>query len=186
VKVAAGSCDPSRNGKLCSTGYGACKSQAWFGRGIACLQQRPNRPGRCAWKLPFESWNFIRWTALPAGRAANCNRHKGSRSLRACGEGLWRQAVEFGVMVASGEHSPNAYLGGMEVPNVGRASSHGFPSTSAMCALQTRLTTNGHLATYFATRGQRSASQFLLSASGSNSGPRLFVSITAPAPFRSI
>jgi hypothetical protein len=71
----------------------------------------------------------------------------------------------------------DAYRGGIEVPNVGCASSHGFPSTSAICVLQTRFTTNGHLATYFASRGQRCASQFLLSASDSNSGPRLFVSI---------
>jgi hypothetical protein len=81
---------------------------------------------------------------------------------------------------------PDAYLGGIDVPNVGCASFHGFPSTSAMCALQTRFTTNGHLAAYFASRGQRCASQCLLSESESNSGPRLFVSIAAPVLFCSI
>jgi len=75
----------------------------------------------------------------------------------------------------------NVYLGGIGVPKLGCASPHGFPSTSAICALQTRLTTNGHLATYFAVCGQRCASQSPLSASGSNSGPRLFVIIAAPA-----
>jgi hypothetical protein len=75
----------------------------------------------------------------------------------------------------------NAYLGGIEVPKLGCASSHGFPSTSAICALQTRLTTNGHLAMYFAVRWHRRASQSLISASGSNSGPRLFIIIAAPA-----
>jgi hypothetical protein len=61
-----------------------------------------------------------------------------------------------------------------------RGSSHGFPSTSAICALQTRLTTNGHLATYFASRGQCRASQSRISEMGSNSGPRLLFSVEAP------
>src|SRR5271154_1125781 len=72
----------------------------------------------------------------------------------------------------------------MEVRKVGRAVSHGFPSTSDLCWSQTRLTTNGHLATYFAARVQRCASQSLLSKVGSNSGPRLFVSIAAPIHVR--
>ncbi|HWO37555.1 MAG TPA: hypothetical protein VNO32_52935, partial [Candidatus Acidoferrum sp.] len=63
---------------------------------------------------------------------------------------------------------------------MGRAFSHGFPSTSALCVSQTRSTTNGHFATYFAGRRQRFASQSVLSRSGWNSGPRLFVSTAAP------
>jgi len=74
----------------------------------------------------------------------------------------------------------DTYLGGIEVPKLSCASPHGFPSTSARCALQTRLTTNGHLATYFAARGHRCASQSRFSGMGSNSGPRLLFSIEAP------
>ncbi len=99
---------------------------------------------------------------------------------------LSRKGVHDWVVLGRRVKPRDAYLGGIKVPNVGCASSHGFPSTSAMCSPQTRLTTNGHLATYFAVRGQRCASQSLLSANGSNSGPRLFVSIATPAPFRSI
>jgi hypothetical protein len=76
--------------------------------------------------------------------------------------------------------SSRDYLGGSEVPKLGRALSHGFPSSSVICALQTRLTTNGHLAMYLAARGQRRASQSRFPEMGSNSGPRLLFSIEAP------
>jgi hypothetical protein len=92
-----------------------------------------------------------------------------------------RRAIYFAWIEATATIiSSRYYLGGSEVPKLGCASSHGFPSTSAICALQTRLTTNGHLATYFASRGQCRASQSRFPEMGSNSGPRLLFSIEAP------
>ena len=97
-----------------------------------------------------------------------------------------RSAVLYTVTSVDGRPSPsragsqNVYPGGIEVPKLGCVSSHGYPSTPAICPLQTRLARNGHVATYFAACGQCRASHSWSPKMGSNSGPRLFAIIVSP------
>src|SRR5271170_2996419 len=126
--------------------------------------------------------------------AAHATRKIGrSKTRAALVENLWKQmripvrsAVLYTVTSVDGRPSPsragsqNVYPGGIEVPKLGCVSSHGYPSTPAICPLQTRLARNGHVATYFAACGQCRASHSWSPKMGSNSGPRLFAIIVSP------